>query len=267
MGRRNQRPVHFEPLMMYEQLRFYARKFGLGCYNCLVVVGPPGRLKSTIIEGEAKNAHLISGNASPFEVFLEAQQHRDELLLIDDADGLYADSPGQRLLKQLTNPKTPKTVSWHTEAPVQKGMEKVFTTSSKVCIVDNAWNTHNEHIAALEDRSRLFLFAPPPSEVHLVMEHQSWFYDDEIYEFIGQNLTLFTDLSVRVYEKALEAKNAGEDWREFVLKKCVSEIDRVVILLEYEPAWQDKTSNEKAEEFLGVLAIRRGRVTSTIARS
>ena len=251
MARRTKHPVNAEVITEYEQLRFFAKKFGQGMYNCLIFIGPPGRLKSNIIETEAKgNAHLISGHATPFEVFCEAQEHKDEALIIDDADGLYSAAQGQRLLKSLTNPKIPKRVSWTSDAPTQRGLLKVFETTSKVCIIDNAWNAQNEHIAALEDRSRLIYFSPSPSEVHQEMYRQDWFADDEIYSFIGDNISVFSELSVRTYVKSFEAKQAGEDWRSYILNGCVNTVDREVIMLEYDEVWKDKGSNAKAEEFL-----------------
>ena len=247
---RNTRPTHAETITDYETLRFYARKFGQGLYNCLIFVGPPGRLKSSIIEAEAgSEAHLISGHATPFEVFCEAQENRDKLLIIDDADGLYREASGQRLLKNLTNPKSPKRVYWTSDAPTQRGLLKSFETTSKVCIIDNAWNTQNEHIAALEDRSRLFLFDPPPSEVHQEMALQDWFHDDEIYSFIGDNLCFLPDLSARAYVKAAEAKEAGENWREYLLKKYVKGNDLELLLIEYDREWRDRPVEEKRREW------------------
>jgi hypothetical protein len=126
---------------------------------------------------------------------------------------------------------------------------KVFPTRSKVCIIDNAWNTQNEHIQALEDRSRLFLFDPPPTEVHKEMALQDWFQDDEIYSFVGENLCFFPELSARAYVKAAEAKEAGENWREYLLKHYVESHDLTMILMESEAEWKDKPVEEKAEEW------------------
>lgn len=248
---RSRRPVHAEQLKTYDELKTFAKKFGQGAYNCLIFIGPPGRLKSSIITAETKgNAHLISGNATACEVFCEAQVHKDELLIIDDADGLYADLRGQRLLNALTNPVNPKTVPWHSNEPEKRGLEKTFQTTSKVCIIDNAWGgTASEKIEALEDRSRLFVFDPSPDEVHAQMFFQEWFTDDEVFRFIGDFLGFFSDLSVRIYVKAVEAKEAGEDWRAYILNRCVNATDLVLLLLEYEPAWKDQPIEDKATEF------------------
>lgn len=260
---RNRRPAHAERISDYAKLRFYATRFGQGLYNCLIFIGPPGRLKSSIIEEATKgSAHLISGHATPFEVFCEAQEHKDELLIIDDADGLYREAMGQRLLKNLTNPKSPKSVYWTSDAPKGRGLLKVFQTTSKVCIIDNAWNTQNEHIEALEDRSRLFLVNPPPLEVHKEMELQAWFHDEEIYNFVGQNLCFFTDLSARAYVKAAEAKEAGEDWQEYLLKTYIERNDLTLLLLEYDNDWKDKTVAEKCQEW----SRRTGKCRSRVVR-
>lgn len=247
---RNTRPAHAELITDYDTLRFYARKFGQGLYNCLIFVGPPGRLKSSIIEVEAgRDAHLISGHAKAFESFCEAQENRDKPLIIDDADGLYSEASGQRLLKQLTNPRMPKTVSWHSYAPLKRGLKKSFQTNSNVCIIDNAWNSPNEHIAALEDRSRLFLFDPSPAQIHKEMDDQDWFHDDEVYGFVGDNLCFLPGLSARSYVKAVEAKQAGEDWRAYLLKGNVKGHDLELLLIEYDSVWRDRPVKEKREEW------------------
>jgi hypothetical protein len=272
---RTRRPIHFEPLTgpdAYERLEFFARRFAQGRYNCLVFVGPPGRLKSSIIERIVKGqAHVVSGHATPFEVFCELQQHANELIVIDDADDLYAESTGQRLLKNITNPRKPTSVHWTSDAAVKAGLQKVFTTSSKVCIIDNAWNGQNEHIEALEDRSRLFLFDPPPAAVHRRMADEEWFCDTEIYDFIGDHLfwikheegKVGKGLSVRLYVKALEAKEAGEDWREYILKQYVTGPDLDLLVIEADPYFKGKSVEERCQAWMTRRGNRRGNSRST----
>ena len=73
---RSKKPIHFEPLTgadAFERLEFFARSFAQGRYNCLVFVGPPGRLKSSIIERSDKDkAHVVSGHATPVRGLLRA---------------------------------------------------------------------------------------------------------------------------------------------------------------------------------------------------
>ena len=267
---RSKKPIHFEPMTdldAFERLEFFARQFAQGRYNCLVFVGPPGRLKSSIIERTVKDkAHVVSGHATPFEVFCELQKHANELIVIDDADGLYAEATGQRLLKNITNPKKPTSVHWTSDAPGKAGLQKVFKTSSKVCIIDNAWTAQNAHIEALEDRSRLFLFDPPPAAVHKQMANEDWFHDTEIYDFIGAHLFWIKEegnaakgLSVRVYVKALEAKEAGEDWREYILRQYVKGPDLDLLVIEADPFFNGKPVEDKCQAWM----TRTGKARST----
>lgn len=247
---RNRRPSHAELITDFATLRFYARRFGQGLYNCLIFVGPPGRLKSSIIETEAgQNAHLIAGHARAHECFCEAQEQIDQHLILDDADELSAEPSGQRLLKQLTNPRKPKLVSWHSDAPRKRGLAKSFMTNSNVCIIDNAWNSPNEHIEALEDRARLFLFDPSSHEIHREMANQDWFHDDDVYRFVGENLCFLPDLSARSYVKAAEAKEADEDWRAFLLKTHLKPNDLHLLLIEYDENWMTQPVEDKCLEW------------------
>jgi hypothetical protein len=244
MGRRTATPAHFEPLTgedAYGRLEFYARKFAEGAYNCLVVVGPPGKLKTSVVKRAVPGAVLISCNATHVEVFCELQRHPNKPIILDDADGLFGKPEGLRLLKALTDPNKPATVSHHTNYPERHGLQKTFQTASPVVIIDNAWGgTSSHHLAALEDRARLFYFDPPPAALHRRMAGEAWFDESDIYDFVGILLFFMGDqgsckgkasppqaagLSTRLYHKAREAKRAGEYWQEYVLGQCVKDPD------------------------------------------
>jgi hypothetical protein len=269
---RTKKPIHFEPLTgedAYEQLEFYARGFANNKYNCLVVVGPPGRLKSSIIERATQgHARLISGNGTHFEVFCELQRHINENIIIDDADGLYGSDDGRRLLNQVTNPKKPTLVSHHSKSAEALGLQKEFRTSSRVFIVDNAWGSNsNERLEAMEDRSRLFLFDPPPVAIHRRMGLVDWFHDTEIIDFVGEHLYFINyedagrgkGLSVRLYVKALEAKEAGEDWRDYILKQYVKGPDKDLLAIYSDPYFQGRSVEERCQAFM----TRSGKSRST----
>lgn len=248
---RNKRPLNAELISTYEKLRFYANKFGDGFYNCLIIIGPPGTFKSTIIHAATRgNAHVISGHSSPYQVFCEIQDNIDRLLIIDDSDGLYQEKSGQRLLKSLTNPVEQKTVCWTTNKPISEGRATKFVTRSRVCIIDNAWNSNNDHLQALEDRSRLMLFDPKPLEVHQELKRMNWFNDIEIYDFISEHLRFFKNLSGRTYVKAKEAKNAGEDWRSLLLNQVKNDFDKQLLLVETDPNFANKPVHDRCMEWI-----------------
>src|SRR5262249_17833095 len=76
----------------------------------------------------------ISGQATPFGIYLQAYEHRHQPLVLDDVDGLYADRQGIRLLKALGQTEGTKTLSWQSAAPAlaPHDLPRQFTTTSRV---------------------------------------------------------------------------------------------------------------------------------------
>jgi hypothetical protein len=66
-------------------------------------------------------------------------------------------------------------------------------------------------------------------------------------------------LSVRVYVKALEAKEASEDWREYVLKQYVKGPDLDFLVLEADPYFKQKSTEERCRAWMS----RTGKARST----
>src|SRR6516165_12816098 len=95
-------PHHALRLVSYGELEAYVRAFAAGHLNLLLLFGPPGVGKSRAVR-RALDPHVgwISGQATPFGIYLEAFAYRDRPLVLDDIDGLYADRSGIRLLKSL----------------------------------------------------------------------------------------------------------------------------------------------------------------------
>ena len=58
----------------------------------------------------------IEGNATPFGMYVKLYRHRDQFVVIDDVDALYADRSGVRLLKCLCQTEEEKSVAWHSDA-------------------------------------------------------------------------------------------------------------------------------------------------------
>jgi hypothetical protein len=82
----------------------------------------------------------------------------------------------------------------------------------------NDWKTLDANVGSLEDRGHLFVFQPSTLEVH--KQVATWFWNAEIYDFIGKHLHLLDQPSMRHYMLAWEAKQAGLDWRYMFLSKC-----------------------------------------------
>ena len=128
-------------------------------------------------------------------------RHRDEFVVIDDVDALYADRSSVRLLKCLCQTEEEKAVAWHSDArSLEPRIPREFTTKSRVVIISNGWQTLNKNVAALQDRGHVLHFEPAAIEVH--KEAGRWFDDAEIYEWFGKNLDRVREPSLRHYVRA-----------------------------------------------------------------
>ena len=147
-------------------------------------------------------------------MYVKLYRHRDEFVVIDDVDALYADRSGVRLLKCLCQTEEEKSVAWHSDARSleRQGIPREFTTKSRVVIISNDWKTLNKNVAALQDRGHVLLFQPGAAEVH--RKAGTWFDDREIYEWFAANLHRVREPSLRHYVRARELKAAGMDWTD-----------------------------------------------------
>ena len=91
--------------------------FAQGHFNLLILVGSGGLAKSRSVRAALGGiACWIEGNATPFGMYVKLYRHRDEFVVIDDVDALYADRSGVRLLKCLCQTEEEKSVAWHSDA-------------------------------------------------------------------------------------------------------------------------------------------------------
>jgi hypothetical protein len=202
-------------LSTYERLDEYLRAFAKGHFHLLILVGAGGLAKSRSVRAVLNGqACWIEGNATPFGMYAKLYRHRDEFVVIDDVDALYADRSGVRLLKCLCQTEEEKTVAWHSDARSleRQGIPREFTTKSRVAIIANDWRTLDKNVAALQDRGHVLLFQPGAAEVH--KKAGTFFDDQEIYEWMGKNLHRVKEPSLRHYVRAKELKAAGMDWTE-----------------------------------------------------
>ena len=103
---------------------------------------------------------------------------------------------------------------------MREGIPRRFSTSSRVLIIANDWRTLNVNVSAVEDRGHLLVFEPTALEVHL--RTATWFWDQEVFDWIGTHLHLIERPSMRLYYAAWEQKQAGLEWRENLLARWLS---------------------------------------------
>jgi hypothetical protein len=75
------------------------RAFADGHFHLLILIGSGGLGKSRSVRSALGGQGCwIEGNATPFGMYARLYRHRDEFVVIDDVDALYADRSGVRLL-------------------------------------------------------------------------------------------------------------------------------------------------------------------------
>jgi hypothetical protein len=247
MAPSNRLPPHAVRVSTYTALEQYVRAFAAGYLNLLLLFGPPGVGKSRCVrQALGSQVCWLSGQATPLGIYLQAYQHRHQPLVLDDLDGLYADRSGIRLLKALCQTERTKTLGWHTTAPVleRQGVPRQFTTTSRLALVGNDWKTLNADVAALEDRGHVLVFEPTALEVH--RQAAGWFWDQEIFDCVADHLHLIGQHSLRTYPQASELKQAGLDWRQGVLCRCLTGTALVVARLQADRSFASAAARVRA---------------------
>ena len=129
----------------YERLGEYLGAFARGHFHLMILVGAGGLAKSRSVRAVLGDgtACWIEGNATPFGMYAKLYRHKDEFVVIDDVDALYADRSGVRLLKCLCQTEEEKAVAWHSDARSleRQRIPREFITKSRVVIISNDWKT------------------------------------------------------------------------------------------------------------------------------
>lgn len=230
----------------YDGLDRYVQAFAGGSFNLIVLVGAPGLQKSRVVRDALPDACWIEGHATPLGIYMRLWEHRDEPVVIDDVDSLYADKAAVRLLKSLCQTERRKTVSWESSTKILKdaNIPTRFTTSSQVIIIANVWKTLNAHVTALEDRGHLLHFDPTALEVHTRVA--GWFWDQEIFDWIGEHLHLVERPTMRLYRAAWELKQATMDWRGQLLGRWLSGTRLLVARLRADSSFASEEDRARA---------------------
>ncbi len=241
-------------LRTYDGLEEEGNAFIRDCYDLMLLVGDPGMSKSRVfarlIASHPETCHLIKGWTKPLAAYMECYWHRHKLLVFDDAEILWSTDGGKILMRGLTEHEDRKRLQWLSTAKElrESDVPTSFYTTSKVAFIMNEFVAGRDpFFRAIQDRGHMLYFAPPPLECHRYAA--SWFYDQQIHDFIGQHLHLVNRLSARVYNTVAWQKKAGHDWRQYFLDRyCLDNVLLLVQQLENNPTFP--TTNEKVAEFI-----------------
>ena len=90
----------------------------------------------------------------------------------------------------------------------------------------------------------MLYFNPTSVEVH--RQAAEWFWDQEVFDFVGDRLHLVEQPSFRVYLLAWELKQAGLDWELAVLSRCLQGTALEVAKLRFNAAFSSEENRARA---------------------
>jgi hypothetical protein len=257
-------------LMTYAQLDLYLAKFSSDELGLVLLLGRHGTGKSEsvkralsmpdaeahCVQTSASTPLYVEGHMQPFGLYRQLWEYRNQPIVLDDLDRLYADSDCVRLLKPLCNTVRNKRLHWLTNATMNDGViPSSFTTSSNVILIANEWKSLNPNVRALEDRAIILHFNPTNDEVHRKVGE--WFDDSEVYSFLQQIMTLVPRISMRHYCKGSQLRRAGlDDWRSSLLQMVIPDArDACVIAVQNDPRFLSE--QERVEQFMALTKCSR----------
>ena len=223
-----------EQIHTYREFAEIFDQFAENRRRFLLIIGAPGSGKSHRFSHDprARSWAYIKGTVSAIGLYCSAYDaaktdEENELEenrpnIIDDADSLFRIPEAVSILKALTESERRKLVSWKKAATQLEERERSFWTSSPVAILCNRMPKINADTAAIFDRAKAIIFEPSAQEVHAYVGTY-WREKNprhaDIYDYIGANLDKILRPSARLYEQAVEEKEAGAKWQEFLIRR------------------------------------------------
>lgn len=217
---------HFPPegatvVKNYAELRELFDAFAAGLISLLAIVARPGLGKSQLIQQAMKNqkAVVIKLRKSPLDFYTDLYAGKDLPVVLDDADNLMSQPLCREYVKVLAETDSYKRLGYGTKTKIleQEGVPKFFYTTSPVCLIVNNWKSSDPIFQALESRAEFIYFDPCWCEVY--REVGTWFWDQEIYDYLQKRLPDLREPDMRLFVKAHNRKKAGlstMDWRKLI---------------------------------------------------
>jgi hypothetical protein len=126
-------PKNAVTVRTYAEFEQFSRAFAAGHLNLLIVLGGPGLSKTRVMrEAVGPAACCIEGHVTPFGVYRLLWEHKDQPVVLDDADSLFLNPEGIRLMKALCQSDPVKRIAWESDNRTLKEEEipREFTTTS-----------------------------------------------------------------------------------------------------------------------------------------
>ncbi len=201
----------------------------------LILVSEVGKGKSRLVESVAAQHdawYCKASQLTAFQLYLQCFKHRGKVMALDDVEAPLKDEKGRKMLMALCETDdADRTVAWYgtvSQLKVTKGKKtfkvpQEFKTNSRVMVICNDFEILTKNIGPLLSRGLVLFFEPPNEEVHRFAGE--WFEDEEIYAFIGDNLSEIPSLDIRYYTNSATMKTQSLDWKAALLETWTNEPD------------------------------------------
>lgn len=211
--------VNVEYIREYAAYRSSFKDFKNGNVRSRIVIGPNGIGKSRLYRQAGKGGFYVKARLTPAMLYEQAYLFRDKKIVIDDVDGMLGEKTFVSILKALMERERVRLIMWYTQNSrfERDGIPLEFHTTSPVAILLNRVpDKPNSDLTACLSRSSVILFDPTPEEVHEYVG--GWFEkvmgkeNLDVYNFVGENLSVAINLSCRTYDLLVERKKCGGDY-------------------------------------------------------
>ena len=238
----------------FEVLEMLALAAIKGTARALIITGPPGLGKSYTVEKmfqeydpEGVNHTIVKGNIRATGLYKLLYQHRElgQVIIFDDADGVFYDEISLGLLKAVCDTSDRRNVSWRTQYDFtdDESGEKVpknFDFEGTIIFISNIdmdnkiekGDKMSPHLAALISRAHFIDVGMRSRRDYLIrirhvlstgllsnkgFDPQA---EDEVMAFILENTTKLRELSLRTALKIADLRKAGGDWKRVARVTC-----------------------------------------------
>ena len=200
----------------FEDLQAVARAFVAGELPHVIVCGPPGTMKTTTVSRAMPTQHIReSGMVSPYVLYQRLYQNKDQLLVMDDVEEFLSRTPGQELLRSLTETDGPKQIQWRTRNMGKDNVPDEFVTSTRCLIITNRLG-NTPVWQALQSRCHVVRYEPSWDEFLFTVKELGVFDDDELLDYAAENQAVLGNPDLRRLMKARAVKQSGlrDHWKD-----------------------------------------------------
>jgi len=179
-----------------------------------VIKSRGGLGKTFLVENSLTDNITFKGHSTPLSIYIRLSKNPTKKVVFDDVDSLLSNKTNVALLKQICETNQIKTIRYDTTVKTSNEFPEEFKSQNKVIMLCNDIKRMGHNMKALLTRGIYVDFKPSNEEVLAVL--REFAKDKEILSYLNTHHLELNDLNFRLYKKALELKNSGLDWEEYL---------------------------------------------------